>query len=58
MTRAYVADRPDLNRVALIRDLTDELRQLPILRNVGLAARREIAVRTVDGALKQTEGTR
>ncbi len=54
--RTYSDPRSDLTRVRLVRDATDSLRLVPELRNVGLAARREIAVRVVDAGLTNREG--
>lgn len=54
---AYADARPDIARVALIRDLTDELAvQFPALRQAGHGKRREIAARVVDAALARQEG--
>lgn len=57
--RTYSDPRPDLLHIRLIRDATDSLRLVPELRNVGLAARREIAERIVDAAgLPKTKGSK
>lgn len=49
--RPYTADRDDLTYVRMVRDVTDDLRQKPELRTIGLMARRKIAVLLVNAAL-------
>ena len=53
--RAYLSNRPDLTRVALIRDCTDLLRRVPDLRNAGLTERRAIAAAVVNAVWPQQE---
>lgn len=53
--RAYLTDRPDLTRVALIRDCTDWLRIVPALNTAGLMKRRAIAAAVVDAVWPQQE---
>lgn len=55
MTRSYADSRPDLTRVALIRDLTDEMGRQDRYRNVGLGVRREAARESVDCLLSQPQ---
>lgn len=57
--RAYSAsDQPHLLYARLVRDLTDAMAREPQWRNIGLGARRAVAVRVVDRALKQAENER
>ncbi len=55
---AYRSDDAATTRIRLIRDAADSLARVDGLRNVGLAARTEMAREVVDGLLSvETERT-
>lgn len=53
--RAYTEQRPDLTRVAMIRDLTDDMRRTVEGRSNGFGWCRTQAAASVDAALSQQQ---